>query len=366
MCTKLVDQSLTKLRSELEEERKNRLDMVVKSDRIRAVDANGGLMLRVQGPSEVNLYSLGDVANMQISQRLGIPLPYYRKCLESGQYGVKLLAEQINYWMDASDDNRMLRVMGNECRAFLSDKYRRLDNLELFTCIEPTLRSIDGLEIVKASLTDTHMVLKITSKRLKGNVALNDPVQAGFCITSSELGLGAVRIENYIWRLVCKNGLVCPTSELTMRKLHLGKQHVPFGGIHYLPEEIITSADREYFNSVARTVSKVADMTAFQANLLKLRQLKEQTINANPLDVVDTLGKTYLLTNDEKNHIFANFVRGKDASNYGWLNAITATARTMPELNRATELERIAGKWLEVQSKYGAQQGRLFELPDAA
>ena len=50
--------------------------------------------------------------------------------------------------------------------------------------------------------------MKVVNKKLKAEVAVGDAVQAGFVISNSEVGLGSVKIEPLIYRLVCKNGLV--------------------------------------------------------------------------------------------------------------------------------------------------------------
>lgn len=46
-----------------------------------------------------------------------------------------LLDENINRWFQKTPERRMLRTLDGNIRAFLSDRYHRLDNLELAVAV---------------------------------------------------------------------------------------------------------------------------------------------------------------------------------------------------------------------------------------
>ena len=63
--------------------------------------------------------------------------------------------------------------------------------------------------IESCEVTPTHLYLKVVNRRIKAEVKVGDVVQAGFVIYNSEVGLGSLRVEPIVFRLVCKNGLIC-------------------------------------------------------------------------------------------------------------------------------------------------------------
>lgn len=98
--------------------------------------------------------------------------------------------------------------MDGRLRAFLSDRYRRLDNLELIDHVLPVISQMKGCEVVSADITETHLYLKVINKTMKTEIVPGDIVQAGFVVSNSEIGLGALKVEPLVYRLICKNGMI--------------------------------------------------------------------------------------------------------------------------------------------------------------
>lgn len=46
----------------------------------------------------------------------------------------------------------------------MSDRYRRLDNLELVDHVLPVISQMKGCEVVSADITETHLYLKVINK----------------------------------------------------------------------------------------------------------------------------------------------------------------------------------------------------------
>lgn len=99
----------------------------------------------------------------------------------------------------------MIRILDGNVRAFLSDRYRRIDNLELLEAVLPIIKEMKRTEIISSEVTPTNMYIKVINKKLKAQVGLNDIVQAGLVISNSEVGLGSLKVEPLIYRLICKN-----------------------------------------------------------------------------------------------------------------------------------------------------------------
>ena len=86
----------------------------------------------------------------------------------------------------------------------------------------PVIQEMQGSQIESCEVTPTHLYLKVVNRRLKAEVRVGDVVQAGFVVSNSEVGLGSLRVEPLVFRLVCKNGLIC--KDFAQKKYHVGRR----------------------------------------------------------------------------------------------------------------------------------------------
>ena len=90
----------------------------------------------------------------------------------------ELLDYNINRWFTQQPASRMVRTLDGKARAFLSDRYRRLDNLELADVVFPFIKDMKGAELSSCEVTESHMYVKVINKRLQAEVGVGDAVQA--------------------------------------------------------------------------------------------------------------------------------------------------------------------------------------------
>ena len=116
----------------------------------------------------------------------------------------------------------MIRSMdygnGRMARALLSDRYRRIDNMEIASAVLPLFAGQADMQVMSCEVTENRMYLKIVNKRLETDVVPGDTVQGGVIIPNSEVGLGAVSVQPLLYRLVCTNGMV--VNDLGERRTH--------------------------------------------------------------------------------------------------------------------------------------------------
>ena len=153
-------------------------------------------------PLEVN-----SIAHRQIGTHLKIPAAYYDKMLEKYP---QLLAQNVNAWFQREPSVRMVRTIEGTARAFLSNRYRRIDNLDIAGIVLPVLQDMEGMHFESCQLTESRMYIKVVNTRLEAEVVPGDIVQSGIIISNSEVGLGSVNIQPLVYRLVCSNGTVLP------------------------------------------------------------------------------------------------------------------------------------------------------------
>lgn len=136
--------TIQNLYGELERQRAARKDLIADTRSISVNSVNGLSMLTVATSDDKLSYRISEIAHRQIADRLGIPYKYYERMRQENP---ALLDSNINSWLNTTPEKRMLRTLDGKLRAFLSDRYRRLDNLELVDHVLPVIASMKGCEI---------------------------------------------------------------------------------------------------------------------------------------------------------------------------------------------------------------------------
>ena len=86
------------------------------------------------------------LAHEQLGARLDIPRKYYDRMLQKEPY---LLAINANTWFHSQPEKRMIRTIGGDTRAFLSNKYRRVENEQIAEVWQSGLRKRDSVPTQK-------------------------------------------------------------------------------------------------------------------------------------------------------------------------------------------------------------------------
>jgi hypothetical protein len=272
---------------------------------------------------------------------MGIPQKYLRRMATEAP---ELLARNVNHWFAHKPERRMIRTLGADARAFLSDTYRPLDNYDLLGAVVPRLGEA-GCEIKSSEVTERRLYIQAVTPRLTEEVKVGDVVQAGVVISNSEVGCGAINVEEFIWRLSCANGLVLGSA---IRRCHLGRS----GEVDDSTYELLSSQtrqldDKAFWAKVNDVVAAVLSGERFLQNVGKLRQAATQPLGS-PLAVVEVAAERLGLADEEKDAVLRHLVNGGDLTQWGLMNAVTRTAQDVAEYDRGIELERMGGRVLEL------------------
>lgn len=334
--------NIIQLAQELERQRLARKDYLADTRNLAIETAGGVSNLTLDMDGRAESFMLNELAHKQIADRLQIPYRYYSKMRE--EYP-SLLDDNINSWFSKTPERRMLRTLDGNVRAFLSDRYRRLDNLELADAVLPLIQEMRAAEIVSSEITETHMYIKVINKKLKAEVAVGDVVQAGIVISNSEVGLGSLKVEPLLYRLVCRNGLI--VKDYAQKRYHVGKQVESDDSTYEIfSDETLAQDDKAFFMKVQDTVQTAIDEVKFQMSVEKLQATREEFTGPDPVKAVEVLADQYILNQNERGSILRHFIMGQDNSRYGLINAVTRASQDLEDYSRATELERLGGELL--------------------
>lgn len=300
-------------------------------------------------------FATTDLFHRQVASILNIPTKYYDLMAKEKP---SLLADNVNTWFSTRKQSFMVRSMEYDdrrfARAMLSDRYRRIDNLEVASAVLPLFAGKEGIEVMSCEVTDSRLYLKIVNHRLE-MACVGDSVQAGVVISNSEVGLGAVSVQPLVYTLACTNGMI--VSSLGERKTHVGRQARSFEESYLVySDEALEAEDKAFLLKLRDTTLAAIEEARFTQIVDTLAQAADAPITGRVQDVVELTGKTYGLTTPEQDNILTYLIQGGDLSLYGLSNAVTRASQDVESYDRATTLEGIG--W-EVATMPAAQWKEL-------
>lgn len=292
-------------------------------------------------------FTMHDNAIRQIADRMGIPQRYLRTLAGGKDWQRDLASHLLNEHSGWTDRSRVLvRAVGTQVRAVLSDSYRRLNSVDILTAFIMEAAG-QGAVVADAYMTDTKVWAEtilpepfVIPTQNNGDVV----IFAGARFSTSDYGDGSVDMRSFLLNGACLNGMV---RESVIRQVHLGSK---------LPDNLALS-QRTYELDTQTTVSAVRDLTQglySKDNLLR----KAHEIQGASDMVVDLDNEVKKLTRDgwllkaegeavQKILMNNNSEDGVTGAPTLWklTQAITAHARDL-EPQRSRELHEISGELL--------------------
>jgi hypothetical protein len=311
-----------------------------------------------QNTGEVEVLGTTDLFHRQIGSALNIPAKYYDLMRKEKP---DLLAENVNAWFGSRDQSYMVRSMdygsGRVARALLSDRYRRIDNLEVATAILPLFAGKEEMTVVSSEVNENKLYIKIVNRKLEMQVVPGDYVQAGVVISNSEVGLGAVSVQPLVYRLVCSNGLC--VQDFGERKAHVGRAAKTMDdSFNVYTDETLEAEDKAFMLKLRDTTLAAIEEARFAQIVGRLQETTQAKITGRVQDVIELTGKAFDLNQGEQDSILSYLIQGGDLSLYGLTNAITRASQDVESYDRATALEGIgwqvatmpAAQWKEINA----------------
>ncbi len=276
--------------------------------------SQAGTLEVINGEGSNNAYSLSDLATAQMCQKIGIPVDYYRRLPG------KVKAIVANYDLGRFSRNSfLLRGKGDWVRAILSGQYVSYDNTQIAETVQALLGQA-AVTVKAFVLEETHMFLKIVTEDI---FLPQDGLKAGVMIGNSEVGLGSISVEPFVFRKACTNDLVV-AQEKSFRHPHIHLNSV------------------ELNRRMAEGISN-----AFQVanNLLEMfLKTKEEPV-PDPAETIRRIAAERKLSQKFTDEVISSFQVEPDPSRFGVINAFTSAAQKLGPIQRI-EMERFAGTLL--------------------
>ena len=385
----------------LRNQRARRLDVVAPASAIHAYD--GSLVidhtvsqLGADGvTSAAGTYRPTAVADEGIADKLGISLAYLRRLRASRP---DLWDANVNGWLHGdhlagypADDRRFLvRLFQADgdglgvARAFLSDSYKVIDNLDALMATLDGIRQA-GTEVVfdGLDLTERRLYARVVAPSIRalapallsgyrspfggwtyvpgggwtpeqaraaaaregrGYAPGAEPVLfAGFVISNSEVGDGAWSITPRIVAEICGNGLQI-IADVT-RAIHLGTRQTE-GVVRHSADTM----DKELALITARARDAVATFlsTSYLTGKITAMERQARVPVTHPDQTVRQVAKAAKFSDETADAILGHFIRGGQLTAGGVMQAVTSVAQTLDDAEAAHELEAQALRALDL------------------
>lgn len=298
-------------------------------------------------------------AHRQLGERLEIQPKLYDRL--QGKHP-DLLANLVNGLLEREPSENMVRTMNNQVRAFVSNKFRALDNFDLAEAALPTLIE-QGCTVESCDITETRLYIKAVHPTLRrelelpaglkmgeGHTIFTRLIMAAITIRNSEVGDGSLAVEDGVYERQCTN---LATFIAAFRQSHVGKRQK----VQELDviSEIISDTTRKLEDAVVWSklrdrVTQAFDPANFERMCTKLVAARSDVL---PTDValpklVEVIAQREGLNEGEKTGFLNHLLRSGESTRYGLQWAATRLAQDADSYERASELERLGGRIIEL------------------
>jgi hypothetical protein len=326
--------TLTDLTTEVTRQANSRRDFV---SRLSAFDFTPNQTILLQGQGE---FGINDIAHDQIAAHAQVPRQHYDRLR---QIDPELWACEMTVLTrhNQPQQKRLIRTLDNKARAYLSDRYRCIDNIDLMEQLLPALMDRKDLRFASAEVTERNLYIKVVSDELQGEVKAGDVVRMGLLIKNSEVGLGSVMVAPFSERLICTNGAT--HTEMGQRKAHLGRSLEGDESFQVFTDETRKADDRAFFLKIRDVISSTLSGNTLKILLEDMRASAAEKIEADPVKLIDHVGYNNGFTDAERGAALKHLIAGADLSRWGLANAVTRLAQDSATYDRASELEALGG-----------------------
>lgn len=329
--------NLTDFAKEIERQEQIKKDYIAPTSALTMLEDS---IINIDGKGQ---FAINDYAHGQIAQKVGIPKQYYDKMTEIPS----LRTINVNSWWRKNEQPQLVRTIEGNARAFLSDRYRPIDNFLILQFFLPALKEAHKeVKIWSSNLSDTRMYLQVTFPLMQAEVKKGDIVQYGIILTNSEVGAGAVDIKRFIGRLSCMNGAV---RESIMRRHHVGKRIDTDNMDSYdLFQDDTIQAEIDSLRLRMRDILtyELSEET-FKIEMEKMRASADDKI-FSVQKTVENVTKRFNISNKFQDYLISNMVEEGNLNRWGLSNSITALAKEFDSADIQYEMEKIGGKIIDL------------------
>lgn len=342
-------ESLDKLIARIVRDDARKQDVVADTRRMSFTEDETDTLMLDNGHREATEFKLSDRALGQISTDLKIPKKYFDRMRTDAP---QLFRQNVHHWLWQEPNRRMIRGyqdddgMPLKGRAWLSDRYRRIDHIEIAKTLLPEFESLGTeVEFHNAAVTEDRLYLRATFPKMLSEIKVGEPVRWGVELRNSEVGAGLFAINSFVLTLSCLNGMVA-YKELGAR--HVGRR---LDDEDIFTDETIKADDTAFWLAARDTLRASINEARFEEAVATLKAAAGSEPVERPIKASEQLAQRYALSEDEREAVLLSLVGGGDLTQWGMLSAVTSAAQTRESFDRRVEMEEVGWQVAELNDK---------------
>jgi len=149
--------NLLDLAEEVDRMDRNKEDLTVPNHKLRMIKDD---FFHIEGKSN---YQLNGLAHSQVAEKLKIPKEYYNRM---GSVVPGLRQQNVNAWLNNNQEKHLVRLLDGKVRAFLSDRFKPIDNIFLLHAFLPIIKEMN-LRVKSSSITEKKCIFKLFFQKYK-------------------------------------------------------------------------------------------------------------------------------------------------------------------------------------------------------
>lgn len=357
--------TLVELATEIERQRTMKKDFVADTTAMKVIVDNDKPALQlVRGDDLVWQGGIRPLAHEQIAEHVKIPRPYYDRMLKEAP---DLLATNVDRWFAKYPAQRMVRTLDGATRGFLSNAFRPLEYADMAEAILPAMLA-RNMEIMSCEITETRLYIKAVDTKLfrdvpvgykmgDGSHRIFDTCAPAVIASNSEVGKGRLVIETGIYTRACTN--MALFADGGMKRTHVGARHKVLDGVenidHLLSDRTKQATDQALWLQVRDVVGAAFDEKLLAKRVDALTAAATNKITGKVEKVMEIAANQFSLNDGERESVLKHLIEGGSLTQYGLHAAITRAAQDVQSYDRATEMEYLGGRVIELGRTEWAQ-----------
>lgn len=304
-------------------------------------------------------------AKRQMTEWAKIPAAYADRCMENDP---ALLANNLNHWLHNTPANRLVRsinphplidVIKPTMRAFVSDRFRIIDNYDVANAVLPPLMEAGNVKIESIKVDEDTLYIKawiqdVEERIMRPGHKLGEGhnsyyiVRPGIEIGNGEVGNKSFWVAPALWEDHCTNYAVFRKN--AQKRVHLGAAQAEgelwkmlSDNTQKISNEALMAQMRDYASSALDKAG-----VAFRDTCDQLREQMDIPVR-KPESTMKIVADRFGLNEKESDGILEELLNQGDMNVYGLQAAVTKFSQSEDlTYERSSELEGIGGEIIDL------------------
>ncbi len=298
------------------------------------------------------------IALKQMAQKIAPGFGRYCEWLNQEGRHAQMI-EETNRNLGEEQRKALIRTLTNGdgpvARAWLSDKFKPLDDDLVFQQVIPALRPhADRFKVLGGLRSYQKTTFKVVTREPVFDLEMGGKrrqFSLGFIIGNSEIGGGSLTFSAFFSDSYCDNGCIFSKHALAdVNYRHTGARiETDFGEV--LGDRVIEAQQQAIAGLIGEATTQSLEVRKYDRFADMIQQSATRKMGeAAPADVIREVGKRVKLTDKEVENAITEF-HGDERTQFGVQAAITKAAQSCKSADRKIALEQAGGEVLGIPVK---------------